>query len=73
MNINILRYSLFGIAGGQEVDRNFCQTMSSQIGYVNSIYEITEGSCMSPQFENVFKVFMVCGRSLKFNMTNTPS
>ena len=23
MNINILRYSLFGIAGGQEVDRNF--------------------------------------------------
>ena len=24
MNINILRYSLFGIAGGQEVDRNFC-------------------------------------------------
>ena len=25
MNINILRYSLFGIAGGQEVDRNFCE------------------------------------------------
>ena len=25
MNINILRYSLFGIAGGQEVDRNFSQ------------------------------------------------
>ena len=24
MNINILRYSLFGIAGGQEVDRNLC-------------------------------------------------
>ena len=24
MNINILRYSLFGIAGGQEVDHNFC-------------------------------------------------
>ena len=23
MNINILRYPLFGIAGGQEVDRNF--------------------------------------------------
>ena len=23
MNINILRYSLFSIAGGQEVDRNF--------------------------------------------------
>ena len=23
MNIDILRYSLFGIAGGQEVDRNF--------------------------------------------------
>ena len=23
MNINILRYSLFGITGGQEVDRNF--------------------------------------------------
>ena len=23
MNINILRYSLFGIAGGQEIDRNF--------------------------------------------------
>ena len=23
MNINILRYSLFGIAGGQEVDCNF--------------------------------------------------
>ena len=25
MNINILRYSLFGIAGGQEVDHNFSQ------------------------------------------------
>ena len=25
MNINILRYSLFGIAGGQEVDLNFSQ------------------------------------------------
>ena len=25
MNINILRYSHFGIAGGQEVDRNFSQ------------------------------------------------
>ena len=24
MNINILHYSLFGIAGDQEVDRNFC-------------------------------------------------
>ena len=23
MDIDILRYSLFGIAGGQEVDRNF--------------------------------------------------
>ena len=23
MNINILRYSLFGIAGGQDVDLNF--------------------------------------------------
>ena len=23
MNINILRYSLFGIAGGQEIDLNF--------------------------------------------------
>ena len=23
LNMNILRYSLFGIAGGQEVDRNF--------------------------------------------------
>ena len=23
MNINILRYSLFGIAGGEEVDRSF--------------------------------------------------
>ena len=23
MNINILRYPLFGIAGGQEIDRNF--------------------------------------------------
>ena len=23
MKINILRYSLFGIVGGQEVDRNF--------------------------------------------------
>ena len=23
ININILHYSLFGIAGGQEVDRNF--------------------------------------------------
>ena len=27
MNINILRYSLFGIAGGQEVDRNFSQSI----------------------------------------------
>ena len=25
MNINIQRYSLFSIAGGQEVDRNFCK------------------------------------------------
>ena len=25
MNINILRYSLFGIAGGQEIDRNFSE------------------------------------------------
>ena len=25
MNINILRYSLFGITGGQEVDRNFSE------------------------------------------------
>ena len=25
MNINILHYSLFGIAGAQEVDRNFSQ------------------------------------------------
>ena len=25
MNINILRYSLCGIAGGQEVDHNFCK------------------------------------------------
>ena len=24
MNISILRYSLFGIAGGEEVDLNFC-------------------------------------------------
>ena len=24
MSINILRYSLFGIAGGQEGDHNFC-------------------------------------------------
>ena len=31
MNINILRYSLFGIAGGQEVDRNF-----SYIYYLSS-------------------------------------
>ena len=28
MNINILRYSLFGIAGGQEVDRNFSEIYS---------------------------------------------
>ena len=27
MNINILRYSLFGIAGGQEVDLNFVKFM----------------------------------------------
>ena len=27
MNINILRYSLFGIAGGQEVDRNFSEVI----------------------------------------------
>ena len=26
MNKNILRYSLFGIAGGQEVDRNFSKS-----------------------------------------------
>ena len=26
MNINILCYSLFGIAGGQEVDRNFSES-----------------------------------------------
>ena len=25
MNINILRYSLFGIAGDQKVDHNFCK------------------------------------------------
>ena len=25
MNINILRYSLFGITGGQEVDRTFVE------------------------------------------------
>ena len=25
MNINILRYSLYGIAGDQEIDRNFCE------------------------------------------------
>ena len=25
MNTDILRYSLIGIAGGQEVDHNFCQ------------------------------------------------
>ena len=29
MNINILRYSLFGIAGGQEVDRNFSLCLPS--------------------------------------------
>ena len=32
MNINILRYSLFGIAGGQEVDRNF--------SYIYDLYSI---------------------------------
>ena len=28
MNINILRYSLFGIAGGQEVDHTFVKFKS---------------------------------------------
>ena len=39
MNINILRYSLFGIAEGQEVDRNF-----SSIFYV-IIYVVHRLSC----------------------------
>ena len=32
MNINILRYSLFGIAGGQEVDRNFSYILDCRFG-----------------------------------------
>ena len=31
MNINILRYSLFGIAGGQEVDHTFVKFKCLQI------------------------------------------
>ena len=31
MNINILRYSLFGIAEGQEVDRNFIYLFSIEV------------------------------------------
>ena len=31
MNINILRHSLFGIAGGQEVDLNFSYIIQCQI------------------------------------------
>ena len=30
MNINILRYPLFGIAGGQELDRNFSKNLLLQ-------------------------------------------
>ena len=30
MNINILRYFLFGIARGQEVDRNFSWSINEQ-------------------------------------------
>ena len=42
MNINILRYSLFGIAGGQEVDRNFSQ-----------IYEpFKDNPCLSLEYYN---------------------
>ena len=31
MNINILRYSLFSIAGGQEVDRIFVKVLNSKL------------------------------------------
>ena len=31
MNINILRYSLFGIAGDQEVDRTFLKAVWSTV------------------------------------------
>ena len=45
MNINILRSSLFGIAGGQEVDRNFSEiyikTLVSEVSdYVGIIFKL---------------------------------
>ena len=33
MNINILRYSHFDIAGGQEVDRNFLKFMIREVQF----------------------------------------
>ena len=40
MNVNILRYSLFGIAGGQEVDRNFSLTTILPSELMHSIFSI---------------------------------
>ena len=36
MNINILRYSLFGIAGGQEVDLNCCYCQRFSVHLLSS-------------------------------------
>ena len=44
MNINILRYSFFGIAGGQEVDRNFSQ-----------IAKLCSNRTLDHRTDNVFK------------------
>ena len=33
MNIDILRYSLFGIAGGEEVDHTFVKFISSMFNF----------------------------------------
>ena len=51
MNINILRYSLFGIAGGQEVDRNFSkkQNVLQKALFLTAKYTesiVTIDSCM---------------------------
>ena len=60
MNINILRYSLFGIAGGQEVDRNFS---SIDLGNVSATQQCVL-SLMFVQFrhrkfsDSGFKCFM---------------
>ena len=35
MNINILRYSLFGIAGGQDVDPAFVKCIKLRVGVVD--------------------------------------